>query len=83
MKYYILSGWLLVFILIGRIIDANLNFKFESIYFLLVILQLILIITYKVFMDKVTFRTSIEVGVLLVLVLLELRWVMNHILTYL
>lgn len=83
MKYYILSGWLLVFILIGRIIDANLNFKFESIYFLLVILQLILIITYKVFMNKVTFRTSIEVGVLLVLVLLELRWVMNHILTLL
>ncbi|RCW51767.1 hypothetical protein DFP97_101109 [Paenibacillus prosopidis] len=83
MKYYILSGWLLVFILIGRIIDANLNFKFESIYFLLVILQLILIITYKVFMDKVTFRTSIEVGVLLVLVVLELRWVMNHILTLL
>jgi hypothetical protein len=40
MKYYILSGWLLVFILIGRIIDANLNFNFESIYFLLVILQL-------------------------------------------
>lgn len=83
MKYYILIGWLLVFILIGRIIDANLNFKFESIYFLLMILQLILIITYKVFMDKVTFRTSIEVGVLLVLVLLELRWVMNHILTLL
>lgn len=79
MKYYILSGWLLVFIVIGRIIDANLNFKFETIYFVLVILQLILLITYKVLMDTVTFRTTIEVGVLLLLVLLELRWVIYHI----
>jgi hypothetical protein len=32
-------------------------------------------------MDKATLRTTIEVGVLLVLVLLELRWAINHILT--